>query len=152
MNNCERGRERVVYHYAVMGYFIIIFMRYTWDKRFDDSGYPFTFSQKIKYNRIVFKTKVEMLLVRLGYLKTDLKLKMIHIHFGLRKLMFPLVIKCIVLKLKIKRKKKVEVEVSPFSESTYITYMYDGISKNYVRIRVSMHGNKNAKADVFVWV
>lgn len=127
-------------------------MMYTWDKRFDDSEDPLTFREKLKYNRIVFKGRLKSIRARLGYFVNNLRYKVLSISYKWRVLKFPIVVKIIAIKLKMKGKTGIEIEKSPYSESTYISYMYDGLFKNYIRIRVSMHGNPNAKADVFVWV
>lgn len=127
-------------------------MMYTWDKRFDDSDDPLTFREKLKYNRIVFKGRLKSIRARLGYFVNNFRYKVLSISYKWRVLKFPIVVKIITIKLKMKGKTGIEIEKSPYSESTYITYMYDGLYKNYIRIRVSMHANPNAKADVFVWV
>lgn len=132
--------------------FIMMIMRYTWDKRFDDSEDPFTFSEKFKHNLFVFKGNLKFIRERVGYFITELNDKVSSILYKWRVFIFPIVVKIIVLKLKMKGKKDITIEKSPYSESTYIDYMYDGLFKNYIRIRVSMHANPNAKADIYVWV
>lgn len=127
-------------------------MKYTWVKRFDDSDDPLTLREKLKYNHIIFKGRLKSRLVRLGYFVKDFRYKVLCISYKWRVFRFQFAIKIISIKLKMKGKTGIQIEKSPYSESTYITYMYDGLYKNYIRIRVSMHDNPNAKADVYVRV
>lgn len=133
-------------------------MYYTWHKNYDFSD--FTLSEKLKWNKRTFIFKIKNLFrFKLGWFleKKERQIKDIYykLEYKSRCFIFPFIVKLIVLKLKLRRKEGVKIEKSPYSESTYISYMYlkyDAFGKNYVKIRVSMHYNKNATADVFVYV
>lgn len=54
----------------------------------------------------------------------------------------------VVAYLKDKGKEGIEVSISPRSRSTYITYSYDGLLRNYIEIRISDHKLKKNNSQI----
>lgn len=120
-------------------------MKYTFNKGFyEQDEERLNIKDSLRWNLVCLKSKVGIPLYysrKAEDFKSELRYKLFHLRLFL-------VVKIVVIKLTLRGRKKITVEKSPFSESVYIYYYYDGVSRNYVKIRVSGHRLKHSNSNL----